>query len=92
VSSSASHGGLDAVISAVTASKPWARNCDAVKVALAAAGACVGEPVQAGSAARTASTRPGFTDAHSSATAAPIDTPPTRIRPCASAARSIASR
>src|SRR5699024_11562592 len=46
-----------------------------------AAGLHAGSPVQAGSAASTATVRSGWRSAQATATAAPIDTPPTAIGP-----------
>ena len=93
VSSSASHGGLDARICAVVAARPSARSWDAEYRAARAAGADPGAPAQAGSAASTATVCPGCASAHAAATAAPIETPPTAIGPsraASSSARQIA--
>jgi hypothetical protein len=79
VNSSASHLGLDACICTVADTRPSRRSNSAEWRAASAAGAASGSPVHAGSAASTATTRPGFDSAHAAATAAPIDTPPTAI-------------
>ena len=83
VSSSASHGGLDARICVVVAARPSRRSWAAVCRAARAAGADPGAPVQAGRAARTATARSGWASAHAVATAAPIEIPPTTDRTCA---------
>jgi hypothetical protein len=91
VSSSASHGGLEARIAEVAATSPSRRSRCAEWSAACAAGAVSGAPVHAGSAASTATTWPGRDSAHAVATAAPMETPPTAIA-SARAALSSASR
>ena len=91
VSSSASHRGLEARIADVAATSPSRRSTSAECRAASAAGALSGAPVQAGSAASTATTCPGRDRAHAAATAAPMETPPTAIG-SARAALSSASR
>ena len=63
---------------------PSRRSISAECRAARAAGAVSGSPVQAGRAASTATVCPGWASAHAAATAAPMDTPPTRDRggPC----------
>ena len=80
-SSSASQAQLDAGRCAVVACRPSSRSCRAECCAATAAVAPSGAPVQAGSAASTATVRSGCRNAQATATAAPIDTPPTAIGP-----------
>ena len=68
-----------ACIWVVADTSPSRRSSCAEYRAASAAGAASGSPVHAGSAANTAITPPGCASAHSAATAAPMDTPPTAI-------------
>ncbi len=81
VNSSASQGGLDARICDVADTNPSLRSTSAECLAACAAGAVSGEPVHGGNAANTATTCAGWASAQLTATAAPMDTPPTTMAP-----------
>ena len=82
VSSSASHGGLDARICAVADTSPSLRSTSAEYWAASAAGAVSGEPVHGGQGGQHRDgARPGGPAPNDAATAAPMDTPPTAIGP-----------